>query len=296
MNPSAPQPATHPHFSLLHQGLNSLLCLHPCGHCVGSPTYFLAPSMIEEHGFNMLPVPMTRSAPHQGLDLDALEMRVLEARANGALASADEAPFSGLVYCIPSYHNPTGATMPVAARERLVRMAREFNLLVLSDDVYELLHHCSPRGPQATRPPRLVSFDGEGPGHVVSNGTFSKVISPGVRCGWIEARPELISHISRSAALSSSGGSTQLMGSLIGGAIECGAADEMLEVTRATLSSRMAAITATFNARAPQGCELTVPSGGMCAWLRLPEQLDSHAVLVAARRRGVSFKPGDLFA
>merc|ERR1712070_301294 len=70
----------------------------------------------------------------------------------------------------------------------------------------------------------------------------------------------------------------------------------MLEVTRATLSSRMATIAATFDAHAPIGCQLYVPSGGMCAWLRLPDQLDSHAVLVAVRRRGVSFKPGDLFS
>ena len=281
------------------------------------PSYFLAPSMLREHGFQLNPVPLAsrssstavgrHATEHDGIDLDFLEKSVLDAKAAGRLAKPDEAQYAAVVYVIPTYHNPTGATMPPAARQRLVDLARAHNLLVVSDDVYELLHYpasAAPAAPADIRPrppPRLVSYDlGDGAagcgGHVLSNGTFSKIMSPGVRCGWIEAHPALIRMLSNAAIVSSSGGSAQLMGSMLASAIETGEAAHMLHTTRALLARRMAAVRDAFAACAPRGCALTVPDGGMCAWLSLPEELDAHAVLVASRRRGVSFKPGDLFS
>lgn len=169
-------------------------------------------------------------------------------------------------------------------RRRLVDFARAHNLLVVADDVYELLHYASSPEP----PPRLVSYDldGKGSGNVLGNGTFSKIMSPGVRCGWVEAHPSLINRLSNAGTISSSGAPAQLMGSILASTIETGEAANVLHATREMLAERMAAVSAAFAVRAPAGCSLSVPSGGMCAWLSLPEHVDVHAVLVAARRRG----------
>jgi len=86
------------------------------------------------------------------------------------------------------------------------------------------------------------------------------------------------------------------VGSLLVGAMDGGHLDPMVERTRALLADRMAAVLHAFAMYAPDGCSLSVPAGGMCTWLQLPDHLDAHSVLVAARHRGVSFKPGDLFS
>lgn len=255
---------------------------------IEDPTYFLAPAMLREQGFDLVPVPM---AGAQGMDLDALEAEVCAAKAAGRLG-ASGAEFAGVVYCIPTFHNPTGSVMPVASRQRLVEIAQRYNLLVVSDDVYELLRY--PASADESFPQRLVSYD-TGAGHVLANGTFSKILGPGVRCGWIEAAPRLVQRLATSATVSSSGASAQLPGALIAAAIEAGALEALLEETRRTYAERMAAVQAASQ-ELPPGCHLRVPAGGMCAWLELPPDVDSHAVLVAARARGVSFKPGDLFS
>ncbi|KAL1511163.1 hypothetical protein AB1Y20_005979 [Prymnesium parvum] len=272
---------------------------------VEDPCYFLAPSMLHEQGFHVVPVPHHPCQPGRatGLDVEALEAAVLAAKARGQLHQSSNAEeFAAVVYVVPSHHNPTGAVMPEESRRKLVRIARELNLLVLSDDLYELLYfpseRSSSRSDQPSPPARLVSLDFEegGSGNVVSNNSFSKILGPGVRCGWIEARSELVDRISGSATLASSGGSAQLTGALIASAIEVGAADETLDLMTTTLASRMAAIHTAFNAYAPPGCTLSQPSGGMCAWLQMPQHVDSHEVLLEARQLGVSFKPGDLFS
>lgn len=249
------------------------------------PTYFLAPAMLREQGFDLVPV--ATKGDRSGMDLDALEAEVCAAKAAGRLS--DTADFAGVVYCIPTFHNPTGSVMPASSRQRLVEIAQRYNLLVVSDDVYELLRY-----PECETPPRLVSYD-TGPGHVLANGTFSKILGPGVRCGWIEAAPRLVQALATSATVSSSGASAQLPGALVAAAIEAGALEVFLAETRSTYAARMAAVHAASDAL-PPGCHLRVPAGGMCAWLELPPDVDSHAVLVAARAQGVSFKPGDLFS
>lgn len=184
------------------------------------------------------------------------------------------------------------AFAPAESRRRLVRLVREHQLLVLSDDVYELLHF-SASSDSGPHPPRLVAFDHEeGGGHVISNGSFSKVLGPGVRCGWIEAREDLISRLQLSPFVSSAGASAQLVGAILASAMQLRLLDGFLHSMRATLSSRTEALHAAFNAHAPVGCSLSRPSGGMCSWLQMPPHVDSHHVLIEARKQGVSFKPG----
>lgn len=151
-----------------------------------------------------------------GMDMESLEMEINlaeESQKPGGCATRLSSSgqfarqYAGLVFVVPTFGNPTGATLPDERRRRLVTLARRHNLLVLSDDVYQLLPF-----PGVTPPPRLVSYDlamGAGsPGgkcHVLSNGSFSKLIGPGVRLGWLEGGPAITEQLLRSGVLESSG-------------------------------------------------------------------------------------------
>lgn len=183
------------------------------------PTYFLACPIFEDCGFSgkLRGVPEDAS---DGIDLDYLR-RQLELAEIGARAScerrgvADEpiakrGPnyshiYKYVVYCVPTYSNPSGCTYTLRLRERLVALAREYDALVVSDDVYDFLSW--PEDPASERdavtkpPPRLVDIDRSMPGcmelgNCVSNGSFSKIVGPGVRVGWSECTAAFATQLS----------------------------------------------------------------------------------------------------
>lgn len=103
-----------------------------------------------------------------------------------------------VLYCVPTYSNPTGHTWDLETRRKLVKLAREFDILLVSDDVYDFLGNEGDKcalGEDGQLIPRLVTIDRElmethdeleGAGFTVSNCSFSKLLGPGLRCGWIE--------------------------------------------------------------------------------------------------------------
>lgn len=255
---------------------------------VEDPTYFLAPKMLREHGFKVNAVPVTRS----GMCMDRLEASLRDASNAGRLDGSAE--FSGIIYCVPSYHNPTGCSMPESSRKHLVELAHKYRMLVVADDVYELLPHGRVLGPD-----RLVSYDlrsGADRGHVISNSTFSKIVAPGVRTGWIEAGSNIIHSLQNSAGASSSGANNQTMGAILAEMMCSQDLDQLLQETRQEYFLRMQAVQTVFAQHAPAGCTLSAPEGGMCLWVTMPPHFDSHEVLIQAREAGISFKPGDLFS
>ena len=111
----------------------------------------------------------------------------------------------GLLYLIPNFHNPTGRSLSPSLCQRVIEAAKAHGLLVLCDDVYNLLGY-----DQALTFPRLVCYDPICP-QILSNGSFSKILAPGVRVGWIEAAPDTIKGLSSSGILNSGGAANHLM-------------------------------------------------------------------------------------
>jgi 2-aminoadipate transaminase len=129
---------------------------------VEEPSYFLALRIFRDHHLNIVGTPMDEN----GLVIPALEERVKQYNPK-------------LVYTIPVYHNPTGVTLSADRREDLVRLSARYNFLIVADEVYQLLAYTD------TPPPPMVFFDtGE---HVISLGSFSKILAPGLRLGWMHA-------------------------------------------------------------------------------------------------------------
>ena len=90
-----------------------------------------------------------------------------------------------LFYVIPNFQNPGGATLSLARRERLLELAERYDALILEDDPYGLLHY------DALPPPSLYRLDG-GHGRVIAVRSFSKILAPGLRAGWVMGPPAVI--------------------------------------------------------------------------------------------------------
>jgi DNA-binding transcriptional MocR family regulator len=172
-----------------------------------SPTYFLAGCIFEDAGF----ADKLHAVPFQGtsIDFEVLERKLKEVEATApevsledglrpllrkGLPAAKKRLYQYVLYCVPTYSNPTGTTWDLETRQKMLALARKWDMLVISDDVYDFLgNDDQPRIP----PKRLVTLDaetakGEGEGNTISNCSFSKIVGPGLRAGWIEtATPSL---------------------------------------------------------------------------------------------------------
>ena len=137
-----------------------------------APTYYLAHQMFRERGLNLREVDIQPD----GMDLDALERTVVELEGKVKL-----------VYTVPVHHNPTGITMSAEKRTRLLAMARKYNFYVIADEAYQLLNFRDDLGIV----PLFYEDDASDP-RCLSVGTFSKLIGPGVKVGWVQAHPSLL--------------------------------------------------------------------------------------------------------
>jgi DNA-binding transcriptional MocR family regulator len=103
-----------------------------------------------------------------------------------------EERFPIVLYCVPTFNNPTSSTISDQQRARLVALAKQYNVLIICDEVYDLLYFGSEISHR-----RMVSFDSLQHGNVISNCSFSKLFGPGLRVGWIEAGRRLMERVSK---------------------------------------------------------------------------------------------------
>lgn len=138
---------------------------------VEEPTYYLAFTMIRDRGMSLMGVPMEED----GMDVNALEKLLKE---NPGKIK--------LVYTVPVHHNPSGHTMSDAKREKLISLAKEHDFKIIADEAYQLLNF-----EKTNTKPLFYHDDPEDP-RVLSISTFSKLIGPGVKVGWIQAHEKLL--------------------------------------------------------------------------------------------------------
>jgi DNA-binding transcriptional MocR family regulator len=133
-----------------------------------------------------------------GVDVDKLYEIVAKIKLENDWNVSADKPFWAMFYTIPNFHNPTGTLLPPSKCKSLVKAARDLDFLIACDDVYNLLYYTDEEHP----PPRLFSYDDpksdEYKGHVISNGSFSKILAPGFRVGWMEMSPRLVSRFKQS--------------------------------------------------------------------------------------------------
>lgn len=242
---------------------------------VEDPTYYLISSIFRDHRMNIIGVP----TDHLGLDVDALE----------AMLSDNSIAKPKLLYTMPSFQNPTGAVMPSFRRKRLIELARNYDFLILADEVYQLLYYKSPP------PMPLAGFDTSESGCVLSIGSFSKILAPGLRLGWIHAQPNLIERFKTAGMAVSGGGLNHFSSTLVQETLFSGLLRDNIEKLKDTYSTRVNTM-ATSLLDYPADFDYYPPTGGFFFWLTLKEEINTSDLLEHASKNGVLYRPGMEFS
>ena len=186
-----------------------------------------------------------------------------------------------------NFQNPTGATLPVAARAALLGAAQTTGVPVVENDIYGELRY---RGEHL--PPIKHAGDG---GHVILLRSFSKLAFPGLRVGWVLGPRALIARLAQAKQLADLH-TDQLSQAVLLRFAESG----RLAAHRARVlesgAQRLSAVISACDRFLPAGSSATRPQGGMNLWVRLPEPLDAGELLPRAQRENVSYLPGKYFA
>lgn len=237
------------------------------------PTYFLALSIMKDFKMNVHQIPMEEDG------LNIVELEKLLAR--GVVPK--------MLYTIPTCHNPTGRTMSIAKRQRLVELSVQYKFLIVADEVYQLLSF-----PHVTPPPPMFTFDAHGT--VLALGSFSKILAPALRLGWIQASKSLLKTICDSGQLDSSGGINPVISGIVHAAIVTGKQQEHLDFAVQTLWKRCDSLMQELKRSLPDGVTFEVPNGGYFVLVRLPEYMNAAELLPIAQRHKVMYLPGSSFS
>ena len=200
------------------------------------------------------------------------------------------------IYVLPNFQNPSGATLSLERRQKLVELADKYGVPIVEDDPYGQLRY------SGEHLPSVVSLDGQyrGPnggsysGNVIYLSTFSKLLAPGIRLAWIVAPPEVIRKLvmAKQAADLHTATFNQYVAYEVA---KGGFLDEHIKVIRATYKERRDIMLETMEELWPSQTHWTHPEGGMFLWGVLPEGMDSAEVLKKAIERKVAFVPGASF-
>ncbi len=208
-----------------------------------------------------------------GVDVSAIEAVLMQNRVK-------------MMVLTPDFHNPTGTTLPVAERRRLLEIAARFQVPVIEDHIYARLRA------RGERVPSLKQLDRSN--LVIQVDSFSKIAFPGMRVGWIVAPSNVIERL-RLVKQSSDLHTGHLAQAILAEYVRRGLLGRHLERTRKAYSSRLAALEQALSRYMPSGCKWTRPEGGMCVWVELPPGFDSNDLLIHTRECGVVFAPGRFF-
>ncbi len=239
-----------------------------------SPTYHLAAQIFRDHGLEPRAVPVDEA----GIVPEALGDRIDRVTAAGRRVA--------LVYTVPSHNNPTGRTTPAARRAALVAATEARGIPLVEDDPYREIFFDAP-------PPALGSL-GQEPG-VIRLGSFSKLLAPGLRLGWLLASSERVTRLLEAGWLDSGGGPNHLTAMIVHRIALDGALERNLETVTRAYAERADALVRELRRVLPAGSRLDPPDGGFYVWVGLPGAVDTRELLPRAERAGVSFAPGSRF-
>lgn len=256
---------------------------------VEQPTYFWALCNFRARQARLVPVPIDED----GMKIDILETQLLRHNPK-------------LIYVIPDFQNPTGASLSLSRRERLVELANLYGIPIFEDNFAGELCY------ERKGLPPLRSLPGADT-VVIHQGTISKALCPGLRVGWLVAPAEVIARI-RMAKRASDLSTNSMAQVLLANYLRQGLYSEHLERVKSIYRRRRDAMLRSLRKHLPnfrisdETEELDDPErashqaivcrkakGGLFLWVKLPNGLSARELLKYAEREGVTFSPGDLF-
>lgn len=191
-----------------------------------------------------------------------------------------------LIYIIPNYQNPTGITWSIERRRAIVELASKYNIIILEDDPYGEL------GFEESSNPSLKKFDYSG--LVITLGSFSKILCPGLRTGWIIANEEVITKLIY-AKQATDLQSNEIIQQQIANYLFNYDFEKHLSKLKNVYKKRCCIACDIIDDIFPKTVKYLHPSGGFFLWLNFPEEFNTKDLLVEAVDRGVAYVPGHSF-
>ncbi len=245
---------------------------------VESPTYLGALQAWNSYGAEYVSVPMDKS----GMNTDALE----EALRTGPK----------FIYVLPNFQNPTGVTLSLSRRQRLIDLADQYGVPIIEDDPYGQLRYEGEHLPSVVLLDHRFrdNTDAAFSGNVIYLSTFSKILAPGIRLAWVIAPREVIQKLVQ--AKQGADLHTATFNQIVAHEVSRGGfLDEHIRLIRDTYRERRDVMLAAMDRFFPPEVDWTHPEGGLFLWGTLPSYLSSAEVLKAAVERKVAFVPGEPF-
>ena len=229
----------------------------------------------------------------RGGDVDARDIRFspryvsVASDENGLIPEAMTESMRGakFLYCLPNFQNPTGRLLSAERRYQLAERARDLNLLILEDDPYGALSY------DGETP---VSIRSLAPERTVYMGSFSKVLAPGLRLGYVIAPAALRAKLVQAKQATDLHTAT-LSQMVVYDVVKDGFLDTHIPTIRTLYREQCAAMLAALTRYMPEGVRWNAPRGGMFLWAELPKGMDATGVLAEAIKQNVAFVPGAPF-
>lgn len=235
-----------------------------------NPTYTAALSTFRAYQCDFLPI----DTDDDGMILEDLERKLA---AN---------PRAKVIYVIPTFQNPTGRTWSLERRKGLLALAEQYGLPILEDNPYGDLRFTG------ERIPTLRSMDTQG--NVVYMGSFSKVLSPGIRLGWLVGGEQLMEKFTNAKQGSDLQAST-LIQMMVDAYLEDNDLDEDIGKLTALYGKRRDLMLSLLEEEFPEGSTWTRPEGGLFLWVTLPKAIDTVKLMPKVVERKVAYIPGQTF-
>ena len=233
---------------------------------VDDPCYFNFQALLRAHRPRIVSVPYTPSGP----DIEQFGAVLAEHRPRLYITNS-------------AIHNPTGATLSPAVAHKVLKLAEQFALTIVEDDIFADFEH--------TPAPRLAAFDGLE--RVIHIGSFSKTLSASARCGFVAARPEWIESLIDLKIATSFGGG-RLAAELVFAVLSDGGYRKHMEHLRSRLSRAIFEVAGKL--KAVGIVPWLEPQAGMFLWCRLPDDIDAADIARTALARNVVLAPGNAFS
>jgi 2-aminoadipate transaminase len=244
------------------------------GDCIAvtAPTYFTAIPIFRSFGVQFLEIPQDS----EGLMAEDLRKQLKQRESRGE-------PLPKFIYDVPDFHNPTGVTMSRARRQALLEVAEQFGIFIVEDSPYRKVRF------EGESQPSLKALDRNH--RVLTLGTFSKLLAPGLRIGWLSGAPELLNRV---VQLKSDGGSCPLTQRVILEFCNGGRLADHIKLVQKTYRAHRDAMAEAVSRELP-GVSFAKPGGGYYLWLTFPPEVDADELAKRAFEEGVVALAGSKF-
>ena len=238
---------------------------------VEEPSYFLAFQIFRDHGLNIVGIPVD----DDGLGVDAIRRELQSHK-------------PAFLYTIPSYHNPGGQCTSEAGRRQIVELAAEYDFRIVADEVYQLLYYYD------APPPAYGTMTASD--RVVSLGSFSKILAPGMRLGWIQTSEGSRNKIMASGFVNSGGSINHISSHIVRQAIDNGSLGSHVKNLRRVYRGRVEAMDDALREHFSGIAKWTRPDGGYFFWIQFDESIDTALLRDKARELETGFEGGAVFS